>query len=346
MTTIVPAGPPLEEPLFAIARRSVLIHDSERDRWLGVDCWYPALDDSGAASVYELLPGLGFTANARHETAAETRSFPLVVWSHGRTGTRSAYVMLCEGLAARGYIVVSSDHPGDTLGDWLLGAAVDDATNEAQRQADLRFVLDTATQSHAIIPAGARIDHTRIAVAGHSYGAHTVLSLCGDENFDSRIKAVAGMQSLTRSIRRSAIARISVPLLMVVGMQDATTPPELDADRAFSAAGPLARRVDIEAAGHQACSDVGLYLELAPQVPELPDFIGDFVRSMADNITGTAGDPWRPTVGLHLELLGNWLGEVLGVESTQARVEFARLVERPGVSLRLGRGMAPDTVQS
>ena len=336
MTTIVAAGPPLEEPRHAIARRSVVIHDPARDRSLGVDCWYPAIDDSGDYSVYDLIPGFGFTASARNNASPASGPKPLVVWSHGRTGTRSAYVMLCEGLAARGYIVVSPDHPGDTLADWLLGAAVDDATNESQRQADLRFILDAAIGGDTIVPAGAVVDVNRIALAGHSYGAHTVLSICGDPDFDDRIKAVAGLQSLTRSIRRSAIARIPVPMLMLVGMRDATTPPELDADRAFSAAGPLARRVDIEAAGHQACSDVGLYLELAPQVPELPDFVGDFVRSMADNITGTAGDPWRPTVGLHLELLATWLDEVLQTDSAARPIEFQRLVERSGALLHCG----------
>ena len=55
---------------------------------------------------------------------------PLVVFSHGRSGLRTSYVMLCEGLAARGFVVVALDHPGDTLLDWMTGTAVDDATNE------------------------------------------------------------------------------------------------------------------------------------------------------------------------------------------------------------------------
>ena len=69
--------------------------------------------------------------------------------------------------------------------------------------------------------------------------------------------------------------------------------------------------VDIEAAGHQGCSDVGLYLELAPQVEGLPDIVGDYLLTLADQVTGTAGDPWRPTVALHLEILADWLDEVM-----------------------------------
>ncbi|NCZ71579.1 MAG: hypothetical protein EBY80_15735 [Actinobacteria bacterium] len=51
---------------------------------------------------------------------------PVVVWSHGRTGLRHIYTKLCEGLATNGYVVVSADHTGDTLFDWLTGANVDD----------------------------------------------------------------------------------------------------------------------------------------------------------------------------------------------------------------------------
>ena len=51
----------------------------------------------------------------------------------------------------------------------------------------------------------------------------------------------------------------------MVGAQDATTPPDTDAERAWAVLGARpAWRVDIERAGHQGCSDVGLYLELAP----------------------------------------------------------------------------------
>src|SRR4051794_31512129 len=143
MTSELRAGPPLEPTSTAVGRSVTLIADERRDdRVLGIDCWYPALGGEGPASVYELLPGIGFTSSALADAPAAPGAHPLVIWSHGRSGTRSSYSMLCEGLAARGYVVIAPDHPGDTLGDWLLGAAVDDATNETQRVADVRFVID------------------------------------------------------------------------------------------------------------------------------------------------------------------------------------------------------------
>ena len=46
------------------------------------------------------------------------------------------------------------------------------------------------------------------------------------------------------------------------------------------------------------------------EVDGLPELVTDFLASLADQVTGTAGDPWRPTVGKHLSLLGDWLDEL------------------------------------
>jgi predicted dienelactone hydrolase len=318
MTATPSAGAPLEPQQHAVGRTVALLVDSERaDRVLGIDVWYPAVADDGPKSVYELLPGVGFTASAFADLPAAPGAHPLLVWSHGRSGTRSSYGLLCEGLASRGYVVIAPDHPGDTLRDWLLGAAVDAATHETQRVDDVRFVLDSALGVRAGFDLAPRIDTERIAVAGHSYGAFTALALGGAESTDPRVRAVAGLQSLTRTLSRETLARINVPTMLIVGMQDKTTPPETDADRAFEALGEHARRVDIERAGHQACSDVGLYLELAPEVEGLPEIVFEFLQSMAADITGTPGDPWRPTVARHLQILGDWLDEVLDRESAR-----------------------------
>jgi predicted dienelactone hydrolase len=336
VNALLSAGAPLASQRFAVGRSStVLVDPARNDRALPVDCWFPVAGGEYAGSVYELLPGVGFTASALAGAPAAPGAHPLVIWSHGRSGTRSSYAMLCEGLAARGYVVIAPDHPGDTLVDWLIGAAVDDATNEAQRVDDVRCVLDAALEDPARLGLTVEIDAELVAVAGHSYGAYTAFALAGAERADQRVRAVAGLQSLTRTLPASVLRRVEVPTLMVVGARDQTTPPDTDADRAFAVMGGKdARRVDIEDAGHQACSDVGLYLELAPQVVGLPDLIADFVNSMAADITGRAGDPWRPTVGLHLRLLGAWLDEVLERDPDGARRELDAVGKLPGVSAR------------
>jgi predicted dienelactone hydrolase len=321
MTAELRAGPPLEPMAGAVGRSVSLIVDERRDdRMLGIDCWYPALGGDEPHSVYELLPGIGFTSSALADAPAAPGAHPLLIWSHGRSGTRSSYSMLCEGLAARGYVVVAADHPGDTLGDWLLGAAVDDATNEVQRVDDVRFVIDAALGIRPSLDLIPDVDANRLAVAGHSYGAFTAFALAGAEPADTRVRGVAGLESFTRNLSRRVLARIDVPLLMVVGAHDLTTPPDTDADRPFEVLdAKRARRIDFEDAGHQACSDVGLYLELAPQVEGLPDIVDDFLQSLAAQVTGRVGDPWRPTVGAHLGILGGWLDELFEKQPVAAR---------------------------
>jgi predicted dienelactone hydrolase len=335
MTSELRAGLPLELPSRAVGRSITLIGDERRqDRLLGIDCWYPALDGDQPESVYELLPGIGFTSTALADATPAPGPHPLVIWSHGRSGTRSSYSMLCEGLAARGYVVIAPDHPGDTLGDWLLGAAVDDATNETQRVDDVRFVIDAALGDRPGLDLLPEVDASRVAVAGHSYGAYTAFALAGADAPDPRVRGVAGLESFTRTLSRRVLGRIDIPTLMVVGAHDLTTPPDTDADRAFAVlAANRGRRIDIENAGHQACSDVGLYLELAPQVEGLPDLVADFLRSLADQVTGRTGDPWRPTVGLHLRILGAWLDELFDRDTDRARRDFDDVARTAGVEM-------------
>jgi predicted dienelactone hydrolase len=118
MTVVPAAGEPLESQTHAVGRAVALLVDAERDgRALGIDCWYPAAPGDHPKSVYELLPGAGFTSSAFADPPAAAGAHPLLIWSHGRSGTRSVYGMVCEGLASRGYVVISPDHPGDTLAD-------------------------------------------------------------------------------------------------------------------------------------------------------------------------------------------------------------------------------------
>lgn len=331
---LLQAGEPLEAPGVAVGHTSTLLVDASRaDRMIGVDCWYPASVGDGPAAAYEVIPGVGFTAGARSEAAPLEGSRPLVVFSHGRAGLRTSYVMLCEGLAARGFVVAALDHPGDTLLDWMMGTAADDATNETQRVADTRFVIDALLGS-APLPAMTTVDASRVAVVGHSYGGWTALATAASESPDPRVVAAAGLQPFARSLPRKSIARIAVPTLLVVGVRDQTCPPATDADRVTETiTRDDAQRFDLAEAGHQACSDVGLYLELESRVSGLPEIVAAFLGTMADQVTGRAGDPWRPTVGLHLRILGAWLADVVD-DGDGAADELAAIAQLSGVATR------------
>lgn len=354
MSSVLAAGPPLEPGAASVGHTRAEMIDPTRDgRALDLECWYPAIAGDHGLTVYELLAGIGVTASAYEGAPAAPGTHPLVVWSHGRSGTQTTYLMLCEGLAARGYVVVAPEHPGDTLLDWITGTAVDDATNERNRVADVQLVLDRLLGDRADEPDGTggdlasipAVDATRVAVAGHSYGAYTAFALAAAESGSSRILGAAGLESLTRTIPPEALRRIDVPLLMITGSFDDVTPPASDADPAFSTlAEQVVRRVDLQHAGHQGCSDVGLYLELIGQVEGVPDLVRDFVHGMAAQVTGTIGDPWRPTVGLHLRILGTWLDEVTGRDIDGARAVLAGIGGETGVISR-ETGTTPEVVE-
>lgn len=337
MTTALTAGPPLESPRYPAGRSSTLLVDGSRaDRVVAVDAWYPAAPGtSPEPSLYELLPGIGFTAAAQHEAPIADGPHPLVLWSHGRSGTRFAYALLCEALAARGFVVIAPEHAGDALADWLVGTAVDDDTNETNRVADARFVLDSLfAGSGALHDISTRVDIDRIAVAGHSYGGFTALALMGGAHADERVRAAAGLQAYTRSLPKTVFEAIKIPTLLITGSKDVSCPPATDADRAWAKLGAEpAWRVDIERAGHQGCSDVGLYLDLAPHVSGLPDFVKEYVESMAADVTGTAGDPWRETVALHVRILGAFLDGALARDAAAATREIDQVSHLAGVTV-------------
>lgn len=278
-----------------------LTDDVRNGRRLATEVWYPARTTDGDQSRYELLPGIAFNSPVAVEGAPPASgSFPLLVWSHGRTGLRHNYTILCEALSERGYVVVSADHPGDTLFDWLTGANVDDETNERQRLGDVSFLIDTVLDGLAdSLPA---IADDAIFVGGHSYGGLTALiTATGIHGMtpDARVRAIAGAQAYTRTLDDSVIDRLRVPGLLLVGTGDLTTPPVTDADpiwQRLQSGDPRHRRVDLPHGGHQACSDFAYYMEMLPTIPDVPKLVVDYLESIAAESPAGFRDTWRDTL--------------------------------------------------
>lgn len=341
--TAISAAPPLEPPAHPIGRRSTLVADPQRDgRLLGVDVWYPASAGDEPASLYELLPGVAFeSAAARHQPPAAAGRFPLIVFSHGRTGMRFAYSLLCEALVARGAIVVSADHPGDALTDWLLGSFVDDRTNEVNRVGDAHALLAELRPGGSVLPADVidAIDHDRVALAGHSYGAYTALATAAGARgvpAHDRVRAVVGLQPYTRTMSDTALGRVTVPALLIVSERDTTTPAATDADRPWSLLnGVPTWRADLAGAGHQASSDMGLYAELAHRFPGVPAVAREYLVASAGDAVGPGLAPWRDTLATQVALVWAFLQIVLDIDPAAGADAARRLGARPDVTLRV-----------
>jgi predicted dienelactone hydrolase len=280
-----------------------------------MELWYPALDDA-PHTRYDLLPGVSFeAAHARHEPTPLAGPWPLVVMSHGRTGMRIAYSLLCEALAARGAVVVSPDHAGDTLIDWLLGTHVDDRTNELHRIDDLSGVIDAVVRGDDALPEwlASLVDERRIMVVGHSYGAHGALAAVAGRQGripEARIGAIVGLQPYTRLVSDAALTRVQTPVLLVAGDNDRTTPADTDVDRPFSTVGSsTCLRVDLRRAAHQAASDMGLYAALAHQV-ELPDIVRQYLDATTVDAVGEGLAPYRELIAAQLHLTWAFLDHV------------------------------------
>lgn len=290
--------------------------ESRGGRQLTVEVWYPAARAGTSPTRYELLPGIAFDSPAATEAAPPAPGrCPLVVWSHGRTGLRHNYTMLCEGLSRRGFVVVSADHPGDTLFDWLTGDNVDDETNERQRLGDVSYLIDVMTNGFDATVPPSMIDPEAIFVGGHSYGGLTALvtaaGIHGVEA-DSRVRAIAGAQAYTRTLGADVIDRIRVPALLLVGLGDRTTPPSTDAEPVWSrlqSRDSRHRRVDLPDGGHQACSDFAFYMEMLPSIPDVPRLVVDYLDSIAAESPAGYRDTWRATLEMQTGAIADFFTE-------------------------------------
>lgn len=316
------AGDPVGTPDHPVGRRTVTLVDPARDgRRLDVDLWYPAVVSDAGRSVYEVFPGVAFDAAwARHHPPVLAGRFPLVLFSHGRTGMRISYSMVCEALAAHGVVVASADHPGDALVDWLTSQQTDDRTNEMNRVADAHLVIDALLHGHAEVPLGITevIDHDRIAIAGHSYGAYTAFATAaGSRGVDphDRVRAAIGFQPFMRTMSDRLLQRVEVPSLLVVSGLDTTTPAHIDADRAWALLPTSpAWRLDLAGCGHQAISDIALYAELADHVEGLPQMVRDYLTFTAAGSTGPGTRPWRTVMAEQVSVAWAFLQVALDID--------------------------------
>jgi predicted dienelactone hydrolase len=149
--------------------RTLAIVDAERGRELTTEVWYPAATGPESSQGYMYFYRSG---SAARDAAPKPGKHPLIVVSHGSGGTRFDQAWLAERLAARGFVVAATTHPGNAY-------ASDDpyvSLRIWERPQDVRFVIDALLVDDTFAPV---IDPQRIGAAGHSMGGYTVLAVGG-----------------------------------------------------------------------------------------------------------------------------------------------------------------------
>jgi len=161
----------------------------------------------------------------------------LVLHSHGLGGNRDGGDVWGQAWQAAGIAVIHVQHPGSDTDAVRTGRrALRDAASAQQllaRVADMRFVLDEVERrAKTGEPGFSRVRLDAIGASGHSFGAHTVQALAGQQFpaalgaalLEPRFKAfVAFSPSPGREQFGSggAFDRITRPFLCITGSRDA-----------------------------------------------------------------------------------------------------------------------------
>ncbi len=126
-----------------------------------------------------------FLPRPRLSNQALPNDMPVIVISHGLGDVRTSYDYLANFLAARGFAVVSLDHPGsnsEQIGQLLSGLSPELINDRefANRPLDVSALLDELTQLAASRPdLRNRLNTQNVGVIGHSFGGYTALALAG-----------------------------------------------------------------------------------------------------------------------------------------------------------------------
>jgi len=249
------------DPESEAESRDLTVHDAARNRDIPVRIYLPATGEPK----------------------------PVVLFSHGLGGSRSASKFLGEHWAARGYVAVFVQHPGSDDAVWKEAvpeermAALREAAsleNFLLRVKDVTAVLDQLEAWNKTGALAGRMDLKKIGMSGHSFGAVTTEAVSG-ETFpmsgtkltDARIRAaVIFSPSTPRSTSAEhAFGDVKIPWLLMTGTKDTAPigPADLKSRLAVYPAlrGAPKYQVVLNNAEHSAFTDRALPGDHEPRNP-------------------------------------------------------------------------------
>ncbi|WP_286913473.1 MULTISPECIES: alpha/beta hydrolase family protein [unclassified Pseudomonas] len=191
----------------------------------------------------------GYPVEVAEEAPVALGQFPLLVLSHGNTGSPLALHYLATSLARQGFVVVAVVHPGDNASDHSrLGTL----SNLYGRPLQISAAITAARADALLAPY---LNDGKVGVIGYSAGGETALILSGarpdldrlrqyclerpndgdackthgvliadrselQPQADPRVGAVMLMAPLSLMFGRHALANVKVPALIYTGDSD------------------------------------------------------------------------------------------------------------------------------
>lgn len=157
--------------------------------------WYPC---AVAPTVIKVGPFLVF---ATKDCPITGTKLPLIVISHGRTGSFLGHRDTAQALADAGFVVAGISHPGDNAQD---SSHSDDLSAFVERPADIKRLIGYLVGSWSY---AAVIDPDRIGMFGFSRGGYTGLVVAGaNPRFSPDLKMCVGQAStICEGVRQSRV---------------------------------------------------------------------------------------------------------------------------------------------
>ncbi len=162
--------------------------------------------------------------------------FPLVLISHGNSGSPLLYRTISTHLAKNGYVVAMVEHYGNNRHNNQLEKSIE---NLQYRPRHIRLTIDYLLADSFF---GKSISPGKIAIVGHSFGGYTALALAGGKPWtetgqpitvenDPRVKAVVLMAPAAGYFfPENSLEDVHIPILLLIAEQDHITPKKWTTD--------------------------------------------------------------------------------------------------------------------
>ncbi|OCR22188.1 dienelactone hydrolase [Pseudomonas syringae] len=245
--------------------------------------FYPSTDEEQVSKVQ------GYTIEAAQDAHIAMGRFPLLVLSHGNTGTPLALHDLATSLARQGFVVVAVIHPGD---NYLDHSRLGSLSNLYGRPLQVSEAISAALLDPMLAPY---LSADQVGVIGYSAGGETALILAGAQpdlqrlrkycldrpqdrdacktqgelladrddlspQADPRVGALMLMAPLSLMFGRTTLGDVHVPVLMYSGDGDELLAIDMNADA-------LARKLP-QTPDYKLLAGAGHFVFMAPCTDE------------------------------------------------------------------------------